>query len=181
MPSPFGHLAIAYLIHKSEKTLSLPALVIGSIISDLDLLFYYLTSGYVGRELLHSFVGGGVIGTLLSTFLTVTFYPLVVSSLFGINKKEIGRVCRFSKTVLVSSFIGVLSHILIDSTCHNYNPLLYPFTTQSIDVLLLTSDWELAYIVVDTLLLALLLIILTVAFSRKGSKGFWERILVGND
>ena len=116
MPSSLGHFTVAYLIYKSKKTLSLPALTIGAVISDLDILLYYLTRGYLGREILHSFVGSGTLGTLLSSLLTAFLYPIVVSALFGINKEEIRRVCKLSKTVLASSFVGSLSHVLIDST-----------------------------------------------------------------
>jgi len=179
MPSSLGHYTVAYLIYKSKKTLSLPGLIIGSVISDLDILFNYLTRGYLGRELLHSFVGAGILGTLLSTLLTVFFYPLVVSTFFGINKEENRQVCKLSKTVLFSSFIGGFSHVLIDSTCHNYNPLFYPFTKQSIDILLLPYDWRFSYSIIEMLLFAMLLTILIIDLSRKGVKGLWKRMLVG--
>lgn len=178
MPSPLGHFTVACIIYKSKKTLSLSGLIIGSIVPDIDTLFYYVTRGYVGRELLHSFVGAGALGTLISTPLVVLFYPLVVSTFFGINKEEVRQVCKLSKNVFVSSFVGGLSHILIDSTCHNYNPLLYPFTKQSVDILLFTHSWKLSYFVVE-LLLMVLLVMLMFGFLRKRVQGFWKQILVG--
>ena len=181
MPSPLGHFTVAYLIYKSKKTLSLPALIVGSVISDSDLLLDYLTGGRLGRELLHSFIGGGIFGTVASSLLTVLFYPLIVSALFSIRREDARQACKLSKTLVVSSFIGCLSHVLVDSTCHNYNPLLYPFTRQSIDILLLPYDWGLLYIVVEILLFAILLTVLVVDFSKKGFQGFWKRILIGSD
>lgn len=178
MPSPLGHFTIAYIIYKSKKSLSLPALIIGSIIPDIDTLFNYMTRGYVGRELLHSFIGVGTLGTLISTLLVVLFYPLVISTFFRLRKGEVRQACKLSKNVLASSFIGGLSHILIDSTCHNYNPLFYPFTKQSIDILLFTPDWEFSYFVIE-LFLVMLLVMLMFSVSRKGAQGFFKQILVG--
>jgi len=94
MPSSLGHFAVTYLIYKSKKTLSLPGLIIGSIISDIDILFNYLTRRYMGRGVLHSFVGAGTLGTIVSTVLTVLIYPLAVSAFFGINKGEVRQVCK---------------------------------------------------------------------------------------
>ena len=115
MPTPLGHFTIAYIIYKSKKSLSLPALIIGSIIPDIT-LFTFVARGYVGRETLHSLVGAGTIGTLISTLLVVLFYPFIVSTFFGIDKEEVRKVCTLSKNVVASSFIGGLSHILIDLT-----------------------------------------------------------------
>ena len=132
--------------------------------------------------LFHSIVGMGTIGTLISVLLTVLVYPKTVSALFGIDKKEAEQECRFSAITIVSCFIGGLSHVLIDSLCHDYNPLFYPFVRQSIDVLLFTSDWKLSYAIVEILLLAMLLITLIVETWKtkiKTIKEFWKRILIG--
>jgi len=178
MPTPLGHFTIAYVIYKSKKSLSLPALIIGSIIPDIDTIFNLVAKGYVGRETLHSFIGAGTLGTLISTILVVLVYPFVVSTFFRIGKEEVRKACTLSKNVLASSFIGGLSHILINLTCHNFNPLFYPFTKQSIDILLLTNDWALSYLIVESLLLVLL-VILMANILRKGAHGFWKQILVG--
>ena len=67
MRSSLGHFAVAYMIHRLKKTLSLPALIVGSIIPDMDSLIYFLTNGSfaMGREWLHSLVGIGTFGTPL--------------------------------------------------------------------------------------------------------------------
>lgn len=168
------------MVHKLKKTLSLPALIVGSIIPDIDSLIYFLTTGSfgIGREWLHSLVGAGIFGTLISMLITVLVYPSIVSVFFGIKKEEVKQECKFSETVVVSCFLGSLSHVIIDSLCHDYNPLFYPFTRQSIDVLLFTNDWKISYAIVEILLLIMLVIILTTEI-RKGTKGFWKRILVG--
>ena len=178
MPTPLGHFTIAQIIYKSKQSLSLPALIIGSIIPDLGIFFNFITKVNMWRDLLHSVIGVGTLGTLISTTLVVLFYPIVVSTFFRIDKKEIGKVCSLSKNVLISSLIGCLSHVLIDSTCHDYNPLFYPFTKQSVDIFLLTSNWKFSYFLVEFLLFVLL-VILIANILRKGIRGFWKQILVG--
>ena len=185
MPSSLGHFGVAYMIHRLKKTLSLPALIVSSIFPDIDTLIYFLTnrSFDIGRELFHSFVGMGTLGTFISVLLTVLVYPKVVSIFFRVNKEEAEQKCKFSGTVVVSCLLGGFSHILIDSLCHDYNPLFYPFVRQSIDVLLFTSDWRLSYAIVEILLLAMLLITLIVETRKakiKTIKEFWKHILIGD-
>ena len=119
----------------------------------------------------------GTFGTLSSVLLTVLIYPKVVSVIFGVDKREAKQECRFSRTIVVSCLLGGLSHVLIDSLCHDYNPLFYPFIRQSIDVLLFTGDWRLSYAIVEILLIVMLFAILMVEI-RKGTRGFWKRILI---
>jgi membrane-bound metal-dependent hydrolase YbcI (DUF457 family) len=188
MPSSLGHFGVAYVVHRLKKALSLPALIVGSIFPDIDVLTYFLTNSLtngsftMGREWFHSLVGMGIFGTLGSVLLTVFIYPQVVSAFFRIDKKEAKKECRFSRTIVVSCLLGGLSHILIDSSCHDYNPLFYPFIRQSIDVLLFTSDWKFSYAIVEILLFAMLLITLVVEVRKaktKTIKEFWKHILIG--
>ena len=79
---------------------------------------------------------------------------------------------------MASAFVGRLSHILVDATCHTYNPLFYPFTRQSIDVLVWTSDWGFSYLIVELLLIGLLVALLFRLW-RKGVPHVWKELLVG--
>ncbi len=178
MPSPLGHYTIAYGLSKSTKTFSLPGLIVGSIIPDLNILISYVTRGTVGREALHSIVGVGTLGTFLATLVVVIVYPVVVSTVFGLQREDVRSVCRLSRKLVASAFVGGLSHILVDATCHPYNPLFYPLTRQSIDVLLLTSDWGHAYLIVELLLIGLLGTFLFRLW-RKGVPHIWKELLVG--
>jgi membrane-bound metal-dependent hydrolase YbcI (DUF457 family) len=180
MPSSLGHYAVAYIIHKLKKTLRLPALIVGSIIPDIESFVYFLTNGSfaIGREWLRSLIGIGTFGALSSVLLTVLVYPKLVSAFFGIYNEEAEQECRFSKTIVVSCLLGGLSHVLIDSSCHDYNPLFYPFTRQSFDFLVFTDDWRLSFAIVEIFLLVMLFVTMIVEI-RKETKGFWSRILVG--
>ena len=178
MPSPLGHFTIAYSLSKSTKRFSLPGLIVGSIMPDLNILITYVTRGMVGREALHSIVGAGTLGTFLATFVVVLVYPVAVSTIVGLKREDMRAVCRPSAKLVASAFVGGLSHILVDATCHPYNPLFYPFTRQSIDVLLFTSDWGHAYLLVELLLIGLLGTFLF-QLRRKGVPYIWRELLVG--
>ena len=178
MPSPLGHFTIAYCLSKATKRFSLPGLIVGSILPDFDILIHYVTRGTVGREALHSVVGAGVLGTFVATLVVVLVYPVAVSMVFGLKNEDMRPVCRLSTKLVASAFVGGLSHILVDATCHTYNPLLYPFTRQSIDVLLLTSDWGYSYLLVELLLIGLLMTILFRLW-RKGTPNVWKELLLG--
>ncbi len=148
------------------------------MLPDLDILIHHATRGTVGREALHSVVGAGTLGTFITTLVVVLVYPVAVSTVFGLKYEDVKSVCRFTTKLVASAFVGGLSHILVDATCHAYNPLFYPFTQQSIDVLLLTSDWGYSYLLVEVLLIGLLMTILFRLW-RKGAPNVWKELLVG--
>ena len=75
-PTPL-HYVVAYALHKFSKgRLSLPPLIVGSIMPDLEQLpLYIFMRGYGERRLiLHSIIGAASIGTLLSLLLTIYIY-----------------------------------------------------------------------------------------------------------
>ena len=81
--------------------------------------------------------------------------------------------------MIFSSIIGVLGHVLIDSTHHEYNPLLFPFSFESIDYFVLFGNWHFATILVYVLFSTFVLIII-IRELKIGKKGFWERLLIGS-
>jgi membrane-bound metal-dependent hydrolase YbcI (DUF457 family) len=179
MPATPLHCSIAYLVNRLKPQLSLPALLVSVMVPDLEIPFTYLmTGGLQHRLVLHSFLGAATLGTFLSVLLTVFLYPSIVSFLFKLNKEKVEEKCRFSGTLVVLSFVGILSHVVIDSLHHEFNPVLYPFIKESFDAFILTGDWTFATAIVTFLLLALL-IFFFVDELRKGTKDFWMRMLVG--
>jgi membrane-bound metal-dependent hydrolase YbcI (DUF457 family) len=117
------------------------------------------------------------LNTFLTVIITTIVYPTLVVWIFGVERKRVAEKCRFSSMLVLSSLIGTLSHLLIDTTMHEYNPFLYPFTSQSIDSLVLFGHWLPASIFVQTLLFIFLLAIFVYEL-RKGTEGFWKRLLV---
>jgi len=179
MPLTPLHYCVAYLINKGKRDLSLPALVVSSMLPDLEKPFVFvMTGGVHSRLVLHSLLGAITLGTLLSILLTVFLYPTIVSFLFKIDKGVVVEKCRFSVTLALASLFGCVSHVLLDSLHHEFNPLLYPLLNESFDVLVLLGDWNYATIIVQFVFFALFILILFREI-RGGSEGFWKRALVG--
>lgn len=181
MPMPITplHYCAAYVIKKAKGGLILPALIVGSVIPDLEPLVSLATNGRLGppRELMHSLLGAVTLDTFLAVLATTILYPAIVSWIFKLEKNSVAEKCRFSSALVLSALFGTVSHVLVDSTSHEFNPLLYPFVTVSFDALVLMNDWLLASAIVHITLLVLLLLILVREFTR-GSKEFWRRLLV---
>jgi len=178
MPAIFLHSSFAYVINKLNPKLCLPALLVGSMIPDIEvIILYYLTNGSIDRLIFHSIIGSITIGTIVSIGVVVLIYPSIVSYLFKIDKNYIKNKCKFSKTLIGLCLIGNLSHVLIDATHHKYNPLLYPISNTSIDFLRISSNR-----VFDTLIIAGALSIIFLVFlffSLRDKKNFWKKMLVG--
>jgi len=178
MPLTPIHWSIAYLAREIRPQLSLPALLVSTMVPDLENIFIYIfTGGQINRLILHSFLGATTLGTVLAVTITVFAYPLVVAYLFKLDYKSVKARCRFSKSLVAVCLLGALSHVLIDSLHHEYNPLLFPFTSDSFDALVLMNDWFLMSWVIPLLFLALL-VFFVVKEVRKGTENIWMRLLV---
>jgi len=180
MPATPLHCCVAYIINKVKVELVLPALLVGSVIPDFEPFFDFLTNGKFlpPRGLMHSLFGAVTLNTLLTVLITVFLYPPLVAWILKLEKKSVAEKCGFSGMLVLSALIGSLSHVLVDSTCHEYNPLLYPFVHESSDAFLIVSDWFLASGIVHSVLFVVLLAIFAYEI-RKGTEGFWKRLLVG--
>ena len=129
MPLTPLHYPIAYFIYKLDKRFSLPGLIVGCMFPDLEIPFMILFFGPQGpnRMILHSLLGSAILGLLLAVIFTVKIYPYLTNRLFNINKKEIENKCKFSLVTVISVFIGLVSHVLLDTLNHPYNPIFWPF------------------------------------------------------
>jgi hypothetical protein len=69
--TPF-HYPIANLIHKLDGkiSLSLPALIVGSMVPDLEVPFMISFTGTQDRLVLHSILGAITLGTIITIALT---------------------------------------------------------------------------------------------------------------
>ena len=178
MPYTPIHWSIAYLAREIRPSLSLPALIVSTAVPDLEIPFIYIiTGGQFGRLVLHSLLGAITLATLLSVVLTVFVYSPVVSRLFKLDRKTVKARCRFSWSLLALCFLGSLSHVLIDSLHHEYNPLLFPFTFDSYDAFVFMHDWTLASLIIILSFLALLVFFIAKE-ARHGTKDLWKRLLV---
>jgi membrane-bound metal-dependent hydrolase YbcI (DUF457 family) len=135
--TPF-HYPIAYLLHKLDKRLPLPALIIGSMVPDLEIPFIILFVQFRDRLVLHSLIGGVLVGVPLILML-LGIYGWLIPQLFPVDAERLSPKCKVTTWAVLAATIGVLSHVLLDATHHQYNPLLWPITAESINTLVLVD------------------------------------------
>jgi len=178
MPFTPIHCSVAYLTRQFKPKLSLPALLVSTMTPDLEIPFIYVaTSGQYSRLILHSLLGAITLATSLSMILVAFAYSPVVSYLFKIDYKTVKNKCSISWSMVAICIMGNLSHVLIDSMHHEYNPLFYPFTYSSYDAFVFMNEWALASVIIPIGLLSLLVLFVAKEF-KKGDKNIWERLLV---
>ena len=128
MPVTPLHYPFAFLISKSNKRLSLPALVVGSVVPDIEVpLMWIFFSSLPDHLFLHSFIGAAMLGTLLTVLATRFLYAPIISTIFGVDRTELNEVCKITPWLVVSAFIGVMSHLILDFPMHWYNPIMWPW------------------------------------------------------
>jgi len=122
------HYPFAFVISKTDKRLSLPALVVGSVMPDIEIPFMWVFFSTLPDHLfLHSLVGAATLGTVLTILVTRFLYAPIVSTFFDVDRSELNEVCKITPWLVVSSFIGVMSHLILDFPMHWYNPILWPW------------------------------------------------------
>ena len=187
MPLTPLHYPVAWGLSKLNKKLILPGLIVGSLIPDIEVpvLFIFFRGVLPDHLILHSLVGALTIGTIISIFITVIFYPVLTSLIFRLDRTEVKKVCRLTPSLVLSCMPGNLFHILLDFPMHPFNPILWPF----IDpydivgplVLAFAIDGDIGlgflyarilnYIIMGSLMITILI---------KSRKNLWEQILVGS-
>ncbi|MFH1224646.1 MAG: DUF4184 family protein [Candidatus Diapherotrites archaeon] len=121
------------------RRLSLPALLAGAMLPDLEIPFIWLlTHGATDRMVLHSLFGALVIGvplTLLFVYLALPkFRALLPEKVLGMHTAPFTVPPSSFLPASLSSLIGICSHVLVDSfNYHAYNasPLLWPFSQRT--------------------------------------------------
>ncbi|TFH05485.1 MAG: DUF4184 family protein [Candidatus Thorarchaeota archaeon] len=187
MPVTPLHYPFAFLISKSDKRLSLPALVVGSLMPDIEVpLMWIFFSSLPDHLFLHSFIGAATVGTVLTLVVTRFLYAPLISAIFGVDRTELDEVCKITPWLIASSFIGVMSHLILDFPIHWYNPILWPWVNpfDVIGTLVLFfmpayGIWN-AYLFARLLVNIAMVIIWIVILMKLYSKGnLWSRHWVG--
>jgi len=178
------HYPIAKIIHQfgGKASLSLPALIVGSMVPDLEVPFVYFLSGTwdQDRMVLHSLIGGLTLGTLIAVALTVLLYPRVMRVIFPLNKERVKEKCRFSLALVFSCFIGVLSHVLLDVANHTYNHLFWPFLSlfeTPSPIVPLLGGGATASLIIHGSMIILSLAIIVIIFVRS-REALWNKLFV---
>jgi len=113
MPVTPLHCSVAYLINRWKTQLSLPALLVSSMVPDLEIpILFLVTGGFQDRIVLHSLLGAATLGTFLSVLLTVFLYPPAVSFFFKLSRKKVEERCRLSKSLVASCIVGGVLHVM---------------------------------------------------------------------
>ena len=178
MPLTPLHYPIAYFLHKLSRNLSLPGLIVGSMIPDLEIPFIVLIFGINGpnRLVLHSLLGSATLGTVLGIIVTMKFYPFLVSYLFGVNKVKVESKCRLSFALAVSVLVGAISHVLLDFTNHLYSPVLWPLlgAEMTFSPIFMTLGEQFGYLWMQVIMGVLLLVIIFIE-----RRNLAESVLIG--
>ena len=184
------HYPVAWGLSKLDKRLSLPGLIVGSFLPDIEVPFLLIFfSGLLPDHLiLHSLIGAVTVGTIISIFVTVYLYPILTSWLFHLDKEKIKEVCRFSPSLALSCMLGNLFHIFLDIPMHPFNPVLWPFVDPysivGILVIVFSTEGDIARgflharILVNILMITIMGLLLTIIIV-KNRKNLWERLLIG--
>ncbi len=184
------HYPVAWGLSKLDKRLSLPGLIVGSFLPDIEVPFLLIFfSGLLPDHLiLHSLIGAVTVGTIISIFVTVYLYPILTAWLFHLDKAKIKEVCRFSSSLALSCMLGNLFHIFLDIPMHPFNPVLWPFVDPysivGIIVIVFSTEGDIARgflharIMVNILMITTMGILLAIIIV-KSRKNLWERLLIG--
>jgi membrane-bound metal-dependent hydrolase YbcI (DUF457 family) len=128
MPVTPLHYPLAHGLSKLDKRLSLPGLIVGSVIPDIEVpLMWLFFSDLPDHLFLHSLIGAVTVGTLLAVVVTWFLYPPIISIIFSVDSDRLKDHARPSRLLVLSCLIGVLSHLLLDYPMHWYNPILWPW------------------------------------------------------
>ncbi|KON34061.1 MAG: hypothetical protein AC479_02130 [miscellaneous Crenarchaeota group-6 archaeon AD8-1] len=178
MPLTPLHYPIAYLVNKVNRNLSLPGLIVGSMIPDFEIPVILFINGFDGpnRLVLHSLLGSATLGTALAILVTIKFYPILVSSLFRVDKEKVENKCNLSLALVFSVLIGNIFHVLLDFTNHQYSPILWPFleADKTPSPIFMFLGEQFGYLWIQVIMGFLLLVLILVE-----KKDLVEKLLIG--
>ncbi len=183
MPITPLHYPFAFLISKLDKRLTLPGLVVGSVIPDIEVpIMWMFFSNLPDHLFLHSLVGALTIGTILALIVTRFLYHPIISFIFKIRKNDLNQVSRITLWMGLSCFIGVISHLALDFPMHWYNPILWPWVNPNdivgplVLLFMPTYDMWTAYLIASSIMHIAMIIIWSGIIVILHSKGdLWYR------
>ncbi|MGY5876403.1 MAG: DUF4184 family protein [Candidatus Thorarchaeota archaeon] len=129
MPFTIFHYPLAWGLSRVDKRLSLPALVVGAVMPDIEVpfLIIFFRGILPDHYILHSLIGSLTIGLILTVIVTRYIYPVVISVIFGVDREALNEACRVNSVMILSCAIGLVSHLLLDYPMHPYSQIFWPF------------------------------------------------------
>ena len=158
----------------------------GSFIPDIEvpILIVFFNGVLPDHFILHSLIGALTIGTIISTMVTVMFYPFLTSLFFRIDIDKTKEICRLSPALVLSCMLGNIFHILLDVPMHPFNPVLWPFVDPYsivgflVIVFSVDGSFSLGFLIAN-ILNNVITGLLMLAIMIKSRKNLWEQILIG--
>lgn len=158
----------------------------GSFIPDIEvpILIVFFNGVLPDHFILHSLIGALTIGTVISTMVTVMFYPFLTSLFFRIDIDKTKEICRLSPALVLSCMLGNIFHILLDVPMHPFNPVLWPFVDPYsivgflVIVFSVDGSFSLGFLIAN-ILNNVITGLLMLAIMIKSRKNLWEQILIG--
>ena len=128
MPLTPFHWSILFIGFLFFNTFSIPALLLSSIVMDIEPFYYLFISPNPSGELhgfFHTYIGATILAIVIA-FVLIRWRKQVdrLLTMLRIDQKKFSN-----KEIYISSFIGAYSHILFDSFMHVDVKPLWPITT----------------------------------------------------
>lgn len=149
MFTPLHYPQVYILYRLSGRRLSYPGLLIGSVIPDLEIPFILLITHepFRDRLILHSVVGSIAFSWIIGLCI-LPLYKIFLKVVAGMGARKLRiDIVRYA----ISTSLSALVHVIIDATHHIYNPLAWPFTSMSINYLVLFGDPDYASLIMHVL------------------------------
>ncbi|MFX0045824.1 MAG: DUF4184 family protein [Candidatus Hermodarchaeota archaeon] len=179
MPVTPLHYPVGFALSKSSRRLSLPGLIVGSFIPDLEVpIMWILFPSLPDHLVLHSLVGALTLGALAAVILTRFLYAPVISTVFGVDRERLNEACRVTPTLVFSCMLGAVFHIALDIPMHPYNPVLWPWVNpfQVVGVLVPLMGFSGANLLLSVTMVVFGITILVLYMNEN----LWERIWLGD-
>ncbi|MHA2152325.1 MAG: DUF4184 family protein [Candidatus Thorarchaeota archaeon] len=107
MPVTPLHYPLAQGLSRLDKRLSLPGLVVGAVIPDIEVpLMWFFFSDLPDHLVLHSLIGAATVGTFLAIIVTRLLYAPIISTLFGVDRERLNETTGMS-TMVQSNLVAV--------------------------------------------------------------------------
>ncbi len=164
--TPF-HYSIPWILNQFfKKESNLPFLGLTALVQDLELVFLYILGieWPYNRWILHSLFGAITFDLLLAFSLT----PLWI--LFIRKLLKLKFQFKLRKFDIPLGILCSLSHVLIDTSHHQYNPIFVPFSYSSYDGLVIFGNWIEASFIMHFIFSMLFLMIIIYEF--RGNQSF---------
>ncbi|MHA2265928.1 MAG: DUF4184 family protein [Candidatus Thorarchaeota archaeon] len=185
MPVTPLHYPAGYILSKTDKRLSLPGLLVGSVIPDIEVpLMWAFFPGVWDHLLLHSLLGVFTVCTVLAVVVTRFIYPPVISLIFGVNRGELKEACAVTPALIVSCMLGALFHVLVDIPMHPFNPTLWPWIPPNEivgSVVLFFGEGSIlvGFTRANTLFSAIMVVLGTLILIVNINKNLWDEVWLG--